>query len=943
MNFFRRFYGKSMYAAVVAALLFSGGAVAQDYSSLGISDVVASADRLLQRGDYSAAIPALREVINRTEALTDPQGRQTCQTCRFQLARAYYQTGDVAAGMKILDVYLNNEPRTKERLALRMLAQGFFDTQDWGKIEEVAKRLLGFSDLDREDRYNANLLLGQALFRQEKWQESVDPLAYAANNAKEPHIRGLCQIMIVRALVEAENWRALFGWIPRIYRTDSKYDITLNLTLMKAGKARFEADDYLNSLLLYRMVLPREELLDFANERVEKLETKLDADITVGIDESTIEERRNEIKDIRESIKTLSELPPYEDEVAFRIGQIYAEVLRYWEGYVLFDKLYETSGNDEIQESSLLQSVLILYDVQEIERAEERIIEYLTERPEGIYARTLLSMMLRDNLQKQNADKIISMRPYLDAMPATQDPDELQLQADLHFMTAFGYFFKKDFKPATEQLTIVLDNYPDSSNYSDARYYRGMTYLMQAEYANALQDFKTYQEKYETGAHYAAAMFREGVCHFGLEDIPNSEATFTKFIEAYPDDQLVSEAYSMRGDIEAAKEASNEDPHTLDRALKDYRKAIDTSTSPLQSSYAAFQAAKVYKLEFKWQEIIDLMNYYIDLREEEADVAEAVFWIGQAQLELGQVDEGIKAYLGAIERFGNDPAQLGVDNIIKQMVTVSFQHLSAEDQEGLALKLKLKLTDIDEKQEVLRLRLEVTQAMLEGEDVAAALGAKLLADGVDLKITSPVSLALMCDAAVATGNAEEMIHLAEHFITSYEESDVLWHAYRAKAFSLLAKEDYWNALAAIDEAQGLFGAEPFMGWAQIMKADILMTLEKYEDAEAAYNMVLGVAEWRGAIFAEAMYGMGKSRMARGDLETAHSFFQRTYLLFKSYADGDWAAKGYLAAADTLLKLDRQEDAVKTLQAMLEDEYTNTNPLAEQVREQLKNFGGSEDV
>ena len=45
--------------------------------------------------------------------------------------------------------------------------------------------------------------------------------------------------MQVRALVEAESWSKLFGLIPKLYRTDAKYDITLNLTLMRAGKARF--------------------------------------------------------------------------------------------------------------------------------------------------------------------------------------------------------------------------------------------------------------------------------------------------------------------------------------------------------------------------------------------------------------------------------------------------------------------------------------------------------------------------------------------------------------------------------------------------------------------------------------------------------------------------------------------------------------------------------
>ena len=137
----------------------------------------------------------------------------------------------------------------------------------------------------------------------------------------------------------------------------------------------------------------------------------------------------------------------------------------------------------------------------------------------------------------------------------------------------------------------------------------------------------------------------------------------------------------------------------------------------------------------------------------------------------------------------------------------------------------------------------------------------------------------------------------------------------------------------------MFGAEPHMGWAQIMKANTEFAMEKYDEAYNSYNTIMGVPEWRGPLFAEAMYGMGKSKLAEGDLETAHALFQRVYLLFKSYSDGEWAAKGYIAAADAAFKLGKEEEAIKTLKAMLEDEYTNKSPLAEQVREQLKQHGG----
>lgn len=939
----------------MACLLFVVSALAvsaQDFSSIGISEVVRIADARLQVGDYAGAIPALREAIARTRELSDPAGRETAQTCRFQLARALYRTGDSAAGMKVLDEYMGLEPRAQERMALRMMGQGFFETKQWDKVEDVANRLLSAGGLAADDKYMANLLIGQARFQLGKWKECLDPLTFAARNAKDERTKSVTQIMIVRALVEDGNWRELFGRLPRIYRTDSKYDIALNLTIMQAGKAQFEADSYLNALLLYRMVLPREDLIGFANKRIATLSARLKSGVKQGDDEDI----QGEIDGINESIKTLQDLPAYEDEVTFRIGQIYAEVKRYWEGYVLFDSLYLKDRNSDIGEAAILQSVLVLYDLKETARAEERIIQYLNEKPNGQFARTLMSMYLRDNLRKQSvagddytyADKIIAMRKHMDALAPTTDENELLLGADLHFMTAFGFFQKKEFKEAGEQFSVVIKNYPNSPSLADSLYYRGMTSMMQAKYQDAINDFQLYQSKYGGAEQYPASIFREAVCLLGLESTPQAEATFTRFIEQYPDDALVSEAYSMRGDIEAAKDGNDNpdtpdvneyDPHTLDRALADYRKAIDKASLPMQSAYAAFQAAKVYKLEFKWQDIIDLMNYYLKRWNEQADVAQAVFWIGQSQIQLGQINEAIDAYLDAIERFGNDVEQVGVDKIVLELITIAEQHLSAQDREGLAVRLKLKLTTISDKSAVLQLRLRVAVARLRGAEATAELGAELLSMK-DLSITTPVSLALMCDAAVNAENTENMALLYDYFTASFEESDQLWHAYRAKTVQLVADKKYDEVLVIIDTAQGLYGADTFMAWAQLTKANVLYAMKKYDEAQEAFNMIMGVSEWRGSTFAEAMYGMGRCSLAKEDYAKAHSFFQRTYLLFKNYDEGKWAADGYLAASACLIKLGRNADAVNTLAAMLEDPYVNTLPQAETARELKKKYGGA---
>jgi len=953
MKFFHRCCGGRFSFLILSAALVTGSVMAQqDYSTEGISGVFASASQMLEAGDYAGAIPALQEVIRRVEELTDPRSVETLQTCRYQLGLAMFQTGRVNSGMEILATYLNNEPRKDEAMALRMVAQGYLDSKEWGKVEETVVKLLAQPYLKNEDILNANLLLGQALFQQGRWADSVKPLAYAADHSKDEHISRVTGIMVVRAMVEAGEWHELFSWIPRLYRTDAKYDITLNLTLMNAGKAQFEkagteedseqiTEAYLRSLLLYRMVLPREELIGFSNGRLSALTKKLTAAETAGVAGAKIDNLELEIADIKESVRVLEGLPPYESEVAFRVGQIYADVNRYWEGYVIFDKLYHEDAASEIGEASMLQSVMILYndEVKETVRAEERVVQYLDEHPDGLYTRLLLSIMVRDNLSNKNYGKVVGLLGYLQGLSAPPNSDEKNLLADINYMGAFGFFQQQKYAEAGVQFTVVYEKFGDSPLAGNALYFRGLSFMMTGKYEEALSDFREYQSNYSRGDYASVCMFREAVCLYGLERPLEAEEIFSQFIENFPDDTLVSEAFSMRGDIEAAKEASAEDPYTLDRALKDYRMAIDKATDALQSSYPAFQAAKVFKLEAKWQDIIDLMNYYMARWEDKANVAEAVYWVGFSQIEMGEVSEAVAAYLEAIEHYGNDPSKLGVDKIIMELVKISQYHLSEEDCAGVAVRLKLKQTSlVEDDVAVLRLRLQVLQSLLQGEDVATVLGSELLDLQTDLEVTTPVSLALMCDAAVDSGDTEQMQRLSEYFIETYEDSDLLWHAYRAKTNKLLEDGDLQGVLDSIEEAQGLFGAESYMGWAQLTKAETLFNMKEYAEAEKEYNMIMGVSEWRGPIFAEAMYGMGICRMAQDDLEKAHAFFQRTYLLFKSYDDGNWAAKGYLAAASCSKKLGNDEGAIKTLQEMLADDYTKENPLVEKAHKLLRKWG-----
>lgn len=944
--------------ALLAALLSTASVHAQNYKNQGIADVVEAADSLLRSGDFAGAISPLQEIISRMQEMTTPSGRETLQNSRFQLARCYFQIGDSARGMEVLETYLKEEPRKDERLAVRMMAQGYLEKEDWEKAAEYASRLLAMGGLSDDDIMVANLLTGQCYYRQKKWAEAVQPLLYVTRNTDDPKILKMSQIMAVQALMETQQWARLYGLVRIIYRSQSKYDIMLNITTMQAGKTLFEGaelkdsdearDDLLNALFLYRLVLPRNVLADYSTRQMQQLQNELARKMRIGIDPAEQKRLETEIEEIKKSIEELEELPPYEDEVTFRIGQIYAEVKRYWEAYALFDSLYEKDRTGEMGEASVLQSVLLLYEMNETERAEERVLRYLDEQPEGIYVRTLLALAMRNSIENGDPAKVVSLRPYVDRLAPTTDKDEFRLQGELHYMLAFGYLQTYDFKNASGQFDIIIAEHKESPMYSEAVYFRGLALMFQSNYAASLEDFKTYQQQGPTAEHYADSIFREGIALFGMERIPEAEAAMTRFINEYPEDPMVSEAYSLRGDIEAAKDGSDNpdtpdideyDPYTLDRALENYELAMKSYRQPSQADYAVFQAARVYKLESRWQEIIDWMDRYLNFMGDKADVAEAVYWKGQAMIQMKQIDQAVDAYIEAIEEFGNDPQQPGVDKMVMELVRIADLYLSDRDRQALVSRISRRVNEIGDEQVVLRLRLRVAKAYMEDEEAAAALGVELLNENLDPALATPISLGLMCDAAVMSGDAEQMNSLYDYFKLNYPDAEEAWHAYRAKTYQQMGAKDYAGALETIEEAQGIYGPMSFMGWAQFYRGKALYELGQYKAAEESYYAIMGVPEWKGSLYAEATMGMAACRLALQDYETAHNFFQRAYMLYQGYDNGKWAAEGYLGAADCLVQLGRYSDAVNTLNAMLEDVYVNTLPQADTARELIKKYGG----
>ncbi|MBN2683665.1 MAG: tetratricopeptide repeat protein [Pontiellaceae bacterium] len=980
MRFVQRGCIRSVSVFVVALVAVCGSAYGQrvDLSKMSVTDIYEYARQMLQRGDYESAVEPLQAVIDELGNLTGDEQKRTTQECRLELARVYYQLGQTAEGVALVEEYLENSPRTNERLALRMMAQAFFETEDWDKIIEYASRIRADPNMTPEDEYNMNLLIGQAYFLKEMWADSIGPLRYAERNTTDDRVRQKCQIMVARALVETKDWNNLFSWVRRVANTDCRYDITLNITIMLGAEGLYASggkDDLLNALYLYRMVLPREELIAFAENKKAELQRKIDGG---QLPPYEIKEFEREVESLDESIKQLEEMDPYEDNVDLSIGEIYAaeEIKRYWEGYVAFNRVFdrcyvpadEREDFDEDDEAAKAKELKIkigeaagyyaaaaLYNLKEYDRAEQRILDYLNEwttaGTEGMFQREYLLLMVGNNLNRSNFAAIISLRKYIEGLEVnTADPNKRMAKANLYYMLGLAYLQTQKNADACDQFGVFVDGLQDESGYvleefdfpnrSYALYYRGMGYMLQGKFEEALSDFKQYLNEYDEGDLVDESIFRKGVCQYALsetaEEAKAAEETFTYLIENYEQSSVLSEAYSMRADIRVAQEYKGSGPHPLDLAQEDYDAAIKTSNTPLQALYPAKRSAEAYQLESKWDEIIERMEQYKAKWGAQADLAEAQYWIGQAYLRQDEVEKAFNAYMDAIQDYGNISGQLGVDKIIMEMVDLVGLQKDVSTRNSWIQLVRLKLDDArNENQEVLALRWQLTRALLLGDESIESLADLLVRTVTDLTITSPGPLYLMCDAAVETGDLEKMTNYANYFISNFEESDLVWHAYRARVTAQMELQQYEDVLTSVDAVQGLFGPLPEVGWSQIAKANALDQLGRGKEAEEAFKMISSVPQWRNEYMGEAYCGIGRSLFRQKEYGQALGWYKRTYMQCKAYNNGIWAAQAYLGAADCLEEQGKPEDARVVLQELLDDQYLNSEERAAFIDEYIQ--------
>jgi TolA-binding protein len=219
-----------------------------------------------------------------------------------------------------------------------------------------------------------------------------------------------------------------------------------------------------------------------------------------------------------------------------------------------------------------------------------------------------------------------------------------------------------------------------------------------------------------------------------------------------------------------------------------------------------------------------------------------------------------------------------------------------------------------------RARKQITDKLLNADAVASA---------------SPTILEFILDEAPKHGKPELALLAARTIVKDFPETDYVIAARMRLAEEAIHSGDYHQAEEHRTVIRNVFATSPAAAKALIMLGNMYLKQRKYTAADKCFKQVLGVREWRGPLWPEAIYGRGECARLQRQYAKAAAYYERIYLLYAHYKS--WTAKAYLQRTRCRLRLHEDGKAREVLVEFLGIAALAETPEAGEARKLMQRF------
>jgi TolA-binding protein len=924
---------------MLALLLGAEGVRAQQAT---IREMRETAFRQYARGEFADAIPTFTLYIEQMKDVKSSQELMALEPVFYNLSLCYFLTGDFGQADKAFQAYNKKFPRGSHvHEALVYIADcrrlsGRFDEAI--KAYEAALKQFSYAPDLRTDIYAS---IARCYLARDDWKSACTPLLRAFNSAPDGLRRNRAATLLATAYLKTLTLEKIYPMVPYLLQRDSlaARSIAFNMAALEAGDALFQEERYREAFWVHRLVYPYDEVIVRTEAFQEYLQKRAEYEQRYLSDPRKLMRIQEWLGECEAELKAIKQIDNYDVDLYYRIARGYMEAQRYREACELFLHLHAVGGQEKAEEALYL-AFQCATRILPWQRAYVIGNQYMEKFPSGKWFDELSLMMGQMYAKELNwPETIRHFSEVLRVRPNHQSASECL------FLLGYAHFMEEQFEQAIVRLRELRTRFPEWEQLDGAVYWTAMALMFKGEYADAATDFDLLVSRYAGTIYMEDASYRRAVCNYALAQYELADERLSAFLKTYPQARLAAEANMMRGDIAGAL-------GRIDDAVGAYQRALEFPDERLNIEYynhCAFQAGQILFDHERFTDVRAHFQRYMDRKRPESNIPLAVYWVGRALFQLGEVAGTARFYKDAVVKYGADRKQVGVDMILDEWVATT-RRLPPE-QAAVAwddvVKTVRDAAAAGDKAAVLRF----TRVLMFKPDIVASARDRLLSvllQPENVTNASPAVLETMLDGAVARGQTNLALSVAQTIITDFTETDYALDArmFLAKNAMVQAREAatpeaarpfYDEAIKQLTVVREVYATTGEASQALLLLGQLYLEQGKPDEADACFESVLGVRGWSPS-WPEALLGRGQCAEARKNFLKATAYYERIYVMYSNYRS--WTAKAYLRRADALRRAYQDAKAVETLREMMKNEDLAKYPEYEQAKAMLAKLGSN---
>ena len=880
-------------------------------------------EMLLLAKRYNELIVPLTEYLKRLEEVSDPAQENERERLTYSLAYCYFAIGQDEKTIEHFQNYLekfSEKNPTRTGLALDILANSYFGLGKYDEAGPLFEKIINRKFTTPERIREARALLADCYVLPGNWQKAIPYLQQALLDKSDLDFFGRCVVYLCQGYIETDQVEKVFELLPDLEQSGSvaRYSVAFNMAVLRGADRLFQEGRVDLALPLFLTVAPKRLIENWLVEETDLARGRREAakNLAGEVGAPMIIAANERLRRLEKEQKLLAEVPSYDEELLHRIAQAYFRQSRTWEALWIYESIMVDFPESAHGEEAAYAGFALAASLGLLERAADFGSQYLERFPNGKYFDDVAHQLAQIYLEMRRFPGVIEVaRVVLDKRPNSLFADRLL------FLSGFSLFQEEKFEQAAEMFAEVRKRYPTSDVLPDADYWKAMTLLFRAEYPQALAAFRDVSASFPDTIVGVDARFRAAVCLYALEKYSEAKAALESFVEKYPRSPQIAEARILLGDI-----AGNEG--ALDEALTHYRAVEGLTLNQGQIDYANLQIARVLETQEKFEEMESSLRKYLEKYGTMGLYSEAIYRIGLAQRAQNKPEALIETYRSAINKYGNDRMAIGIDMILRDYIAEYARQRGippeTEARTELARARSLGLKTLAQRWEMALDQIH--------KDFKIGLPSKPELKPELLDDASAATMVWIGRCALEAGEKGLAREAFERSLREFPDSEWNEEALLSLARASRAEKDFESANEYYEKLRALFPSSESAALALEEQAQMLIEQNKFRDGIALLELILEVKEWRGEIWARALYQIGQAKLSIGETAEAFAYFQRVYVLYAGYPE--WAAKAYLASSQCLKILGKNSESIATLAEFVSKEDFQGLPEYAQAEEIL---------